>query len=334
MQAFQYTKAQMDYFKGAFDFWYDRSMATTAKTIEMVTEATKLSFDYKIIWLGSPDTFELSIDGQITKIVYVLDLLKESGVEPKHTPEGFPIWDMPIEGKLTWELPEGKKNVVLYLPSDATVLLKNCEINAPAERPKKNAKVLWLGDSITQGFGPLRSAMTYVSVANRLLNYDNIHEILEQDPKFQEKIAALEDGVYIFGHSHVQWKFQAKDRNVVLINPGSCGLPLDAIRDSIPYSIMTVLDDATVEVEEIRVPFDKAAYVEELKKTTQFTEARVWTEVIIRELLTAREHLTFFLQFVNEYAKSIGDARRPFSVETWEQAYEAWKQGGDHVLRT
>ena len=176
LQAFQYTKAQMDYFKGAFDFWYDRSMATTAKTIEMVTEATKLSFDYKIIWLGSPDTFELSIDGQITKIVYVLDLLKESGVEPKHTPEGFPIWDMPIEGKLTWELPEGKKNVVLYLPSDATVLLKNFEVNAPAERPKKNAKVLWLGDSITQGFGPLRSAMTYVSVANRLLNYDIINQ--------------------------------------------------------------------------------------------------------------------------------------------------------------
>ena len=184
-------------------------------------------------------------------------------------------------------------------------------------------------------FGPAILAERYgeTEVTPKILQKD-IQEILEQVPEFQEKLVALEEGVYIFGHSHVQWKYQAKDRNVVLINPGSCGLPLDAIRDSIPYSIMTVLDDATVEVEEIRISFNKAAYVEELKKTTQYNEARVWTEVIIRELLTAREHLTFFLQFVNEYAKSIGDARRPFSVETWEQAYEAWKQGGNHVLRT
>ncbi|MBR4428283.1 MAG: SGNH/GDSL hydrolase family protein, partial [Clostridia bacterium] len=40
----------------------------------------------------------------------------------------------------------------------------------------KTAKVLWLGDSITQGFGPLRSSCTYVSVANRLLNYDVINQ--------------------------------------------------------------------------------------------------------------------------------------------------------------
>ena len=37
LQAFQYTDAQMEYFKGAFDFWYDRCMATTAKTIELET---------------------------------------------------------------------------------------------------------------------------------------------------------------------------------------------------------------------------------------------------------------------------------------------------------
>ena len=55
LQAFQYTKEQMEYFKGAFDFWYDRCMATTAKTLEFVTEATKFSFDYKFIWTGSED---------------------------------------------------------------------------------------------------------------------------------------------------------------------------------------------------------------------------------------------------------------------------------------
>ncbi len=156
LQAFQYTKEQMEYFKGAFDFWYDRCMATTAKTIEMKTDAQKISLEYKIIWKGSEDSFELMIDGLITKIDYVKDVKEE--------------------GKLEWQLPAGMKNLVIYLPADATILIRNFEIDSKAERPVKNEKVLWLGDSITQGFGPLRSAQTYVSVANRLLNYDIINQ--------------------------------------------------------------------------------------------------------------------------------------------------------------
>ena len=156
LQAFQYTQAQMDYFEKAFDFWYDRCMATTAKTLEFVTEAGKISFDYKIIWKGSEDSFELMVDGQIQKIVYVKDVKDE--------------------GRLEWELPEGKKSVVIYRPADATVLIRGFEIDGEYEIPKKDEKVLWLGDSITQGFGPLRSGQTYVSVANRLLNYDIINQ--------------------------------------------------------------------------------------------------------------------------------------------------------------
>ena len=157
LQAFQYSKEQMDYFRnGPFDFWYDRCMATTAKTLEMNTDATTISFEYKIIWVGSEDSFEAAVDGQITEIRYVKDL--------------------PREGKLTWKLPEGKKDVILYLPADATVLIRYFEIDGAYTPAKKNEKVLWLGDSITQGYGPLRSAETYVSVTNRLLNYDIINQ--------------------------------------------------------------------------------------------------------------------------------------------------------------
>ncbi len=176
LQAFQYTEAQMEYFKGAFDFWYDRCMATTAKTIEFETEATGISFDYRFIWLGSLDSFELSQDGQITDIVYVKDILEKRGRRIDEPEEGGPEWEFPIDGTIEWKLPEGKKSVVIYLPADATVLIKNFEVNAAVKRQEKNEKVLWLGDSITQGYGPLRSAMTYVSVANRLLGYDVINQ--------------------------------------------------------------------------------------------------------------------------------------------------------------
>ena len=156
LQAFQYSDAQMAYFKSGFDFWYDRCMATTAKTLEFSTDAEDLSFEYKVIWEGSQDSFELAVDGLIAEIRYVKDL--------------------PKEGRLAWQLPAGKKDIILYLPADATVLIRNCEISGSFTPARKNEKVLWLGDSITQGYGPLRSAQTYVSVANRLLNYDIINQ--------------------------------------------------------------------------------------------------------------------------------------------------------------
>lgn len=156
LQAYQYTDAQMDYFREVSDFWYERCYASTSKTIEFVTEATKVSFDYKIIWIGSLDSFEVAVDGIVTQIVYVKDIDKE--------------------GKIEFDLPAGSKQVTIYLPADATVVIKDFEVNAEIDKVIKNAKVLWLGDSITQGYGPLRSSCTYVSVANRILNYDIINQ--------------------------------------------------------------------------------------------------------------------------------------------------------------
>ncbi len=156
LQSFQYSKKQIEYFKGAMDFWYERCTASSAKTLEFTTTARKVAFDYKIIWKGSADSFELCVNGLVTDIVYVKDVLDT--------------------GRIEWELPEGEKNVIIYLTADETVLIRNFEADAKVTRAKKNEKVLWLGDSITQGYGPLRAACTYVSVANRLLNYDIINQ--------------------------------------------------------------------------------------------------------------------------------------------------------------
>ena len=40
----------MDYFEKVSDFWFERCSASTAKTLEFKTGATKVSFDYEIIW--------------------------------------------------------------------------------------------------------------------------------------------------------------------------------------------------------------------------------------------------------------------------------------------
>lgn len=65
-------------------------------------------------------------------------------------------------------------------------------------------------------------------------------------------------------------------------------------------------------------------YIDILIKSDQFIKANIWSKVIIRELRTAREHLFFFLRFVEKYAEEIDDERRPFALDTWEKAFDLW----------
>ena len=150
---------------------------------------------------------------------------------------------------------------------------------------------------------------------------------LDDLPDMDEAFKDKDEGVYIFGHSHIQWSYRLKDKNIVLINPGSCGMPLDLIRNSMPYTVLEISDEGEISVDQRRVPFDVEAYIEDLKKTTQYTDANVWSKVIIKELRYAKEHIAYFLPFVEKYAQEIGDDRRPFAVETWERAYEIWNKG-------
>ena len=91
LQAFQYSDRQMKYFEDCpFGFWYERCTASSAKTLEFTSEAVNISFDYKFLWLGSEDSFEVAVNGLITDITYVKDIEKE--------------------GTIHWKLPEGEKD--------------------------------------------------------------------------------------------------------------------------------------------------------------------------------------------------------------------------------
>ncbi len=153
-----------------------------------------------------------------------------------------------------------------------------------------------------------------------------MHNYLNNDKDFKRVFDSLSDGIYIFGHSHIQWCYTSEDNKKILINPGSCGLSLDCITDGIPYTVLDIADKDNVQIEEVRVPIDIERHINTLIQSDQFAEANVWSKVIIKELRTCREHLYFFLQFTEDYASRIGDERRPFSVETWEKAYELWER--------
>ena len=192
LQAFQYSKAEVDYFRKSNEYWYPRSMASSAKTLEMITASSRISFDYKIVWQGSYDTFELFADGERCVVKKVEELS--------------------AEGRIDFTVPGKKKvrNIVIYLPVDATVIIRNFEADEELSVPSKNGKILWFGDSITQGFGPLISSGSVVSVTNRILNYEIINRgiagyiydapsLMEDGLRPDKIFVSLGTNQYIFG---------------------------------------------------------------------------------------------------------------------------------------
>lgn len=144
---------------------------------------------------------------------------------------------------------------------------------------------------------------------------------LWEKESFREYIHSLTPGVYVFGHNHIQTWADFDGR--ILVNPGSCGLPLDCGAFGAAYSLLTI-DDGHVSVEERRIPYDAEELIAQAKATGQYAAARVWTEIIFSEWRTVREKVYQFLHHCERYAERIGDPRRPFAKDTWEAAYAEW----------
>lgn len=151
-----YDEEQTEYLKFN-DFFYDRAFFSSSVTVEFITEAPQISFDYKIYFASSNDTLDVYVDDVAFAIKPVADLGKK--------------------GSLSFDLPAGKKKITVYFPLDANVGIKNFRIEGKWRSvPKKKTKVLWIGDSITQGYGGFITSHTYVNVANRILGYEILNQ--------------------------------------------------------------------------------------------------------------------------------------------------------------
>lgn len=150
----------------------------------------------------------------------------------------------------------------------------------------------------------------------------DVRSDLVNDRDFQELLKTLPEGIYIFGHTHVQWFLQT-DRHL-FINAGSCGEPQDCMENCAAYTLLTVTKGQAV-VEERRIPYDTEELIARVKESSQYREARVWTETIIKSWRTCREQSCRYIWHVEEYAKKLGDTVRPFTKETWDGAYDSWE---------
>lgn len=133
------------------DHFHQRTKCGASITLEFITSSNNISFDYKFfLRIGVESTFEVFTNGFLTHMVKDCDLSDE--------------------GNLNFEFEQGEKHIEIYLPNFSEVGLKNltsdCDLITV---PEKSEKILFIGDSITQGGGSKRSGMTYVNVVKRAL---------------------------------------------------------------------------------------------------------------------------------------------------------------------
>ena len=151
------------------DFFAHRVRCSASVTLELYTQAENISLDYKFfLRTGVNSTFEVYTDGFLTHLISDKDLADE--------------------GALNFAFKAGKKHVEIYLPNYSEVGVKNFVVDGAYETvAPKETKVLFIGDSITQGGGPQRSGCTYVNVTKRALNYEVLNWGIGGYP-FDEKI--------------------------------------------------------------------------------------------------------------------------------------------------
>ena len=141
--AYKYSKAQLDLMNrdGYDEFWRDRGSFSAGIRLEMKTDANVISFDYKAHKGLSLVDRSNSVDVWVNGVLY-------SVLRPEKN-----------KGSIKIDLPSGEKRVEIYYPCDCQFWVKNFTVEGSYESIKnKRQKVLVIGDSITQGYGPAFSS--------------------------------------------------------------------------------------------------------------------------------------------------------------------------------
>lgn len=150
----RYTDEQIAFYKFS-EFYHTRANHSTGITIEFESEANELSFEYKSDFISSDSyTIDVYVNGMVTVIEN----------------------EVPNKTFFSCTLPDGKKKVVIYLPGGKQIYIKNFQVDKKIFSTQKNENVLWIGDSITQGYGPSYTSFSYVNIVNRKRNYNLLNQ--------------------------------------------------------------------------------------------------------------------------------------------------------------
>jgi predicted phosphodiesterase len=146
-------------------------------------------------------------------------------------------------------------------------------------------------------------------------------KILSNDSRIVEILDGLDGEIFMFGHTHIQWHAQIGKK--IIINPGSCGVPLDYDKRA-PYSILEFNKD-DINIWERRVPYSISDAIYYTMKSELYLNAKIWCDIVFDNLNLAKDEITFFFRHVERTAKEQNDYSRPYSNAVWNEAANSWR---------
>jgi len=141
-------------------------------------------------------------------------------------------------------------------------------------------------------------------------------------------INQIDANVIIFGHNHLQKYAYCGDK--LIINPGSCGQPLDC-NTAAAYTIIEETSGG-FNVFEKRVAYDIEAMISQAKEAMTYQKGRIWSELVFLSLRTAKDHSRIFFDIAEQITVSknksnsnyIRERGSLFDNDTWNEAYEVF----------
>ncbi len=181
----------------------------------------------------------------------------------------------------------------------------------------------FFGPTAIQDLGGVQMA---ILMKNRPVTHeeylDHAHRTLTGDAGFLAAAAGRPDGIYLFGHYHTQW--HARIGGKLLVNPGSCGGPMNFDARA-SYSMLSC-GDGGWHVEERRVPYDLDRAIKGLKDSDLYQVSKIWSDLTIEQLQSGQQRQMFFLELVARLADESGEARRPYPDALWRRAATEWQR--------
>nr|MBQ4319752.1 SGNH/GDSL hydrolase family protein [Clostridia bacterium] len=159
---YRFDDALLEYYSKTNSTFYKRALHTASIRMEFDTDAEQLAFDYKT---------------QNTVTVGCLDVCVNNVPYLVHHFENAP------EGRFVCTLPVGMKRVTVWFPPYNQLLIGNVDISGSIKAVHHRTKVLWIGDSITQGAtvqveGHMLACGSYVNLVTAANGWDSINQAI------------------------------------------------------------------------------------------------------------------------------------------------------------
>jgi len=170
--------------------------ATASVTLDFITDAQQLSFQYQAARASSRSFFFFDL--------YVNDALVAT--------HGQADADAQLNGQFCHALPGGENHIRLYFPNLYTMQLKDISLAGAAYvHPAEHARtMICFGDSITQGYDTVHPSLSYAnrlarslnaSMLNKGIGGDIFHPELIDDANLHPEIITVAYGTNDWAHS-------------------------------------------------------------------------------------------------------------------------------------